>query len=321
MTDKKLFRKIAPIIMSVVVAMTSAPVGVMAEDFTSGETAIVEAYTQEEATDIYEESTDDSDSYEEAENGFEAAEEGSGFESGETEEEFTSDSDAELFSDGETEPETQSEAQSVEGIEYVLMNIPYEAFYRSQLNNNNVKVDAFTSATLNRSRTAGMMNGNAAYHTDAQGTNLAGVTFPVKISDPSVLANLKQITDDSSVTITVTNRGQTSSNTFTGKDALIESEDYSYYPLTEAPSYYKELTVDENGNFSFGPIQRMNTQTVSVASTFTTDTTYGDYELDLNDDALSSIINTSTDQIYGAVINTTDGTTYALRHLENIWRG
>ena len=40
MADKKLLRKIAPIIMSAAVAMTSSPVGVMAEDFTSGEAAV-----------------------------------------------------------------------------------------------------------------------------------------------------------------------------------------------------------------------------------------------------------------------------------------
>ena len=324
MTDKKLFRKIAPIIMSVVVAMTSSPVGVMAEDFTSGDVAVVEEYTQEEETDTYDEYSEDVASEDAAESGFDAAEEENGFGDGETEDEFTSDSEAALFSDGETEVETQS----VEGVEYVLMNIPYEAFYRSQLSNNNVIVDAFTSATLNKSRTAGMMNGNAAYHTDAAGTNLAGVTFPVKISDPSVLANLKQVTDDTSVTISVTNRGQTSNNTYKGKNALIESADYSYYILTETPFYYKELTVDEAGNFSFGPVQGMDAQTVSIASTFTTDTSYGDYELDLNDDTFGKYItlqsgdsNAVLDSVYGAVINTTDGTTYALRHLENIWRG
>ena len=39
-------------------------------------------------------------------------------------------------------------------------------FYKAELKNNDVKVDAFTSATLNKSRTAGMMNGNSAYHVD-----------------------------------------------------------------------------------------------------------------------------------------------------------
>ena len=40
MADKKLLRKIAPIIMSAAVAKTSSPVGVMAEDFTSGEVSV-----------------------------------------------------------------------------------------------------------------------------------------------------------------------------------------------------------------------------------------------------------------------------------------
>ena len=65
-----------------------------------------------------------------------------------------------------------------------------------------------------------MMNGNSAYHVDPNGTDVTGVTFPVKVSDLSLLKDQKQVTDSDSVTITVTNRGQTSSNTYTGKDSL-----------------------------------------------------------------------------------------------------
>ena len=333
MADKKLLRKIAPIIMSAAVAMTSSPVGVMAEDFTSGEAAVEvseeTAYGSDEISDDYDESSEADDSADfgtDTEDGFEsgeAAEEESGFEDGET-----GDTEDAFLAD--TEGETNNEAGAVKTVEdgqIVLMNIPYEAFYRSELKNNDVKVDAFTSATLNKSRTKGMMNGNAAYHTDAAGKNLAGITFPVKVTDASLLNNnadkYKQITDSTSVTIAVTNRGQTSENTYTGKDALIEAADYSYYVLAAdaAPAYYKELTVDADGNISFGTVQGMSAQTVSIGSTFQTDTTYGDYELDLNDEALARVIDTAADSIYGAVINTTDGTTYALRHLENIWRG
>ena len=333
MADKKLLRKIAPIIMSAAVAMTSSPVGVMAEDFTSGEAAVEvseeTAYGSDEISDDYDESSEADDSADfgtDTEDGFEsgeAAEEESGFEDGET-------GDTEDAFLANTEGETNNEAGAVKTVEdgqIVLMNIPYEAFYRSELKNNDVKVDAFTSATLNKSRTKGMMNGNAAYHTDAAGKNMAGITFPVKVTDASLLNNnadkYKQITDSTSVTIAVTNRGQTSENTYTGKDALIEAADYSYYvPAADAaPAYYKELTVDADGNISFGTVQGMSAQTVSIGSTFKTDTKYGDYELDLNDEALAGVIDTAADSIYGAVINTTDGTTYALRHLENIWRG
>ena len=333
MADKKLLRKIAPIIMSAAVAMTSSPVGVMAEDFISGEAAVEVSeettYGSDEISDDYDESSEADDSADfatDTEEGFEsgeAAEEESGFEDGET-----GDTEDAFLAD--TEGETNNEAgalKTVEDGQIVLMNIPYEAFYRSELKNNDVKVDAFTSATLNKSRTKGMMNGNAAYHTDAAGKNMAGITFPVKVTDASLLNNnadkYKQITDSTSVTIAVTNRGQTSENTYTGKDALIEAADYSYYVLAAdaAPAYYKELTVDADGNISFGTVQGMSAQTVSIGSTFKTDTKYGDYELDLNDEALAGVIDTAADSIYGAVINTTDGTTYALRHLENIWRG
>ena len=59
MADKKLLRKIAPIIMSAAVAMTSSPVGVMAEDFTSGEVSVEVSdetiYDSDEISDDYDE--------------------------------------------------------------------------------------------------------------------------------------------------------------------------------------------------------------------------------------------------------------------------
>ena len=334
MADKKLFKRVAPIIMSVAVAMTGTPTGVFAEDFISGEeTAAISSEvtdTSDKAAGIYEETSDAEEEAgfgEENESGFESGEtvDGEfGFEDGETDENFAADAEGENNNAADA-------VKTVEDGQIVLMNIPYEAFYRSELKNNDVKVDAFTSATLNKSRTKGRMNGNAAYHTDAAGTNLAGITFPVKVTDASVLNNntdkYKQVTDSTSVTISVTNKGETSKNTYTGKDALIEAADYSYYVLAPdaapdaAPAYYKELTVDADGNISFGAVQGMSAQTVSIGSTFKTDTKYGDYELDLNKETLAGVINTEADSIYGAVINTTDGTTYALRHLENIYKG
>ena len=63
------------------------------------------------------------------------------------------------------------------------------------------------------------------------------------------------------------------------------------------------------------------TKTVEIKADFKTETTYGDYELDLDNETFSGIIDTNTDKIYGVTVNTTDGTNYGLRHLENIWRG
>ena len=63
------------------------------------------------------------------------------------------------------------------------------------------------------------------------------------------------------------------------------------------------------------------TKTVSINATLKTETKYGDYELDLDNNAFPEVIDTNTDKIYGVTVNTTDGTNYGLRHLENIWRG
>lgn len=84
--------------------------------------------------------------------------------------------------------------------------------------------------------------------------------------------------------------------------------------------------MDSEGNITFGAVQGMSQTTVSVSSKFMTETNYGDYELDLDDAAFQEaakggVIDPSTDNIYGVVVNTIDGTTYGLRHLENIWRG
>ena len=198
---------------------------------------------------------------------------------------------------------------------YVLMNIPYDQFYKADVNND-VKVDAFTSATKNKVRTGSLAGGS--YHVDASGDEITGVTFPVKVPAGTDLSKYTQITDDSKVSITVTNRGQTSTTDYTGKDALFESASYSYYTLSEKPSYYKEMTVNEDGSFSFGATQgTATTITEGVTAELMTDSKYGDYQLDL--DGLTDTIPSGT-AIYGVIVSTKEGSDYGMRHLENIWR-
>ena len=198
---------------------------------------------------------------------------------------------------------------------YVLMNIPYDQFYAADVNNS-VKVDAFTSATKNKVRTAGLAGGS--YHVDNTGNEITGVTFPVKVGEGVDLSKYKQITDESSVDITVTNRGQTSTATYTGKDALFESASYSYYTLSETPKYYKEVTLNADGSLSFGKTQGTAQKVSGVTPELTTQTSYGDYQLNLN--GLENTISQSGTQVYGVIISTKEGNDYGMRHLENIWR-
>lgn len=204
---------------------------------------------------------------------------------------------------------------------YVLMNIPYADFYKAELNNNDVKVDATTSATKAKTRSA---LANGSYHADNSGEHISGITYPVKIKAGTDLSKLTKITDNSKVSITVNMKGKETTTEYEGKDALFESADYSYYELgTTAPAYYKELTINEDGTYSFGKTTATkNTVEGAEIEKFKTSSNYGDYQLNLNFNNVADSDKISKDtKVLAAVITTTDGTQYGLRHVENIWKG
>lgn len=311
MANQRLMKKVAPVVLSAAVVMTSMPATAFAADFSDTEVTVAE-----ESADIEEASAEaaDTDVVEDTDVDVEEAAEDV------TEDEETSDE--ELFSAEVSEDEFADEAGDgqTEGEAYVLMNIPYDDFYKAELKNNDVKVDTFTSATKQKTRSS---LAKGSYHVNSDGSDITGVTFPVKVSDISVLKDKKQIKDNASVSITTTIKGKETTTEYKGKDALFESDSYSYYVLSEEPSYYKELTVGEDGSFTFSAIKGQSAapETKQVQAEFKTKSNYGDYQLKFDKTEFNSIINTDTDTVYGAVINTTDGTTYGLCHLENIWKG
>lgn len=311
MANQRLMKKVAPVVLSAAVAMTSMPATAFAADFSDTEVTVAE-----ESADIEEASAEaaDTDVVEDTDVDVEEAAEDV------TEDEETSDE--ELFSAEVSEDEFADEAGDgqTEGEAYVLMNIPYDDFYKAELKKNDVKVDAFTSATKQKTRSS---LAKGSYHVNSDGSDITGVTFPVKVSDISVLKDKKQIKDNASVSITTTIKGKETTTEYKGKDALFESDSYSYYVLSEEPSYYKELTVGEDGSFTFSAIKGQSAapETKQVQAEFKTKSNYGDYQLKFDKTEFKSIINIDTDTVYGAVINTTDGTTYGLCHQENIWKG
>lgn len=311
MANQRLMKKVAPVVLSAAVAMTSMPATAFAADFSDTEVTVAE-----ESADIEEASAEaaDTDVVEDTDVDVEEAAEDV------TEDEETSDE--ELFSAEVSEDEFADEAGDgqTEGEAYVLMNIPYDDFYKAELKNNDVKVDAFTSATKQKTRSS---LAKGSYHVNSDGSDITGVTFPVKVSDISVLKDKKQIKDNASVSITTAIKGKETTTEYKGKDALFESDSYSYYVLSEEPSYYKELTVGEDGSFTFSAIEGKSAapETKQVQAEFKTKSNYGDYQLKFDKTEFNSIINTDINTVYGAVINTTDGTTYGLCHQENIWKG
>lgn len=314
MANQRLMKKVAPVVLSAAVAMTSMPATAFAADFSDTEVTVAE-----ESADIEEASAEaaDTDVVEDTEDTDVDVEEAA--------EDVTADeetSDEELFSAEVSEDESADETGEgqTEGEAYVLMNIPYDDFYKAELKNNDVKVDAFTSATKQKTRSS---LAKGSYHVNSDGSDITGVTFPVKVSDISVLKDKKQIKDNASVSITTAIKGKETTTEYKGKDALFESDSYSYYVLSEEPSYYKELTVGEDGSFTFSAIEGKSAapETKQVQAEFKTKSNYGDYQLKFDKTEFNSIINTNIDTVYGAVINTTDGTTYGLCHQENIWKG
>lgn len=203
--------------------------------------------------------------------------------------------------------------------QYVLMNIPYDEFYKADLNNNSVKVDATTSATKQKTRNT---LASGSYHANSEGDQINGVTFPVKVSDDFYKNNngYTKITDDSKVDITTNMKGKVSTTTYKGKKALFESADYSYYELSEIPSYYKIATVGTDKKLSFGAVNGTKKQIDSdkVKTKFKTKTKYGDYQLNL--DGIKDAMDFEDDDVVYGVIVSTDDTDYAMRHVENIWK-
>ena len=209
--------------------------------------------------------------------------------------------------------------------DYVLMNIPYADFYAAE--NNNAGTDIVTSATLQKTRSS---LASGSYHVNSDGTDISGATFAVKVGEGDIdWSKFTRVTDDSSVTITTSIKGKESTTTYTGKDALFESANYSYYvlPAGEVPTNYKELTADSKGNLSFGAVKgKEATELANVTADFKTSSKYGDYEIDfknLREQMVDADGNQAT--VYGAVVNAADadGTIegYGMRAVENIWKG
>ena len=192
---------------------------------------------------------------------------------------------------------------------YVLMNIPYDEFYAAEVTDAS-GIDAVSSATLMKPRTAGLAGGS--YHVNPDGSDITGVIFPVFVKDLSLLPSLggKEITDESSVEITVTNRGQETTSTFTGRNALFEAPSYSWYVLSDAPAVYKTLNAD--GSFS-----AIHAEPVALS---------GSAEIIYDRHADVVITVSGADEaladrnVSGAILTLDDGSKVGLRHIENLWR-
>ncbi len=205
--------------------------------------------------------------------------------------------------------------------QYVLMNIPYADFYAAELKAGSAAVDAVASATKSKPLNARLAGGS--YHVNADGSDISGVIYPVKVNSPEDLAKLEEkgaavITDDSSVEVSVPGRNgaDPTITVYNGKDALFQAPDYSYYDLGSGiQSFFKELTVAEDGSLSFGAVKGSTTRAEAEVSV-TANASHTYYEMKVTSDYVQT-----GDTVSAVVLTAEDGTTYGLRHMANLWRG
>lgn len=215
---------------------------------------------------------------------------------------------------------------------YVLMNIPYQAFYHAEeVSDSAFAYDAISSAT---NKTGNYGKAGGAYHEaatasigadgtvtavgGANGAEFEGVIWPVKVSGLSALEALggTKITDEDAKTVATFARGTTSSTELVGYETLMEAPSYSYYVLSEAPANYMELTVTGTT-----PVFKAGENAVETAEAMEATATYGgnwgDVQLGLAADDVS-------DKIINAVVVTAEDaagreTKVGMVHLYNIW--
>ena len=186
-------------------------------------------------------------------------------------------------------------AGATEQFAYVTMNVPYDDFYKAEGVTAVDGVDAVTSATMKKSRmnTADGLTAGTYYKTaeDEKSDAIRGVVCTVRVAK-SDLAKLNA--------------------------SLTEHDDYYYTTLDSVPENYKELAIGKDGSYSFGKTTAaVDTETLKDTTvTFKTSSKYGDYQMKFSTNVLEKI-----GRAYGATVTTTDGTSYAMRSLENVWNG
>lgn len=199
-----------------------------------------------------------------------------------------------------------SAAEEEEGV-YALMTIPYALFYEAETTGG--QYDSVSSAT--RVKPLMMEYAGGSFHFMPDGREITGVVFPVYAESEALLAMYggTEVTDETSVTITVNDNGKQITATYTGRDALFQSYPFSYYRLSEVPAVYKTLGWDS----SFGPMQGLVVMldgTVSVVSD-----PYAQVCLSVEgvDETLSDL------NVNAVVLVGSDGARIGMKHIENIW--
>lgn len=200
---------------------------------------------------------------------------------------------------------------------YGTMDIPYADYYYGELGNKTNTTDGTISYTADLAGDAGMRAENtydavtsatkvkwtkqAGTYTSEADENGGGQILGVKGVEVAIEKNLYNslLADKES--------GKTSGTLGSLFDSFTINENQT------EPQAYKELYAD--GTLSATVAQKAEVDLSDVTPSVSTDSRYGDYEIDMNG------LNLGDDTVYGAVVTMKDGKQYGMLHLENIWKG
>lgn len=178
--------------------------------------------------------------------------------------------------------ETEKETEEEKpAVVYAVMNVPYADFYEAEIKND-TSVDAVSSATTTKS----VKFANTYFTQSEAGVTIKGIKMPVSMSKETY-ENIKN---------------------------LVTEEDADYY-ISETqktePASYKELTYTD-GTYHFSATKGAYSTSSDANAKLMEDSTWGDFQLAMSDSLDAA-------DVYGVYVTTTDGTSYGMRHEENIW--
>lgn len=311
MTNQKLVKKVTPVVLSAAMMMSGMPTAALAADFSDSPVVIV----QEENTGAEEIIAGEaavSEAVEDAEF-FAGTEEDGAAESAKTPED--------MFDSGESEEEFSPPAtagQETGDYVYGTANIPYADFFYGEMNdvqeNASMNLEAQDAVTAAGYREDGMYDAvtsctnsksiryTTSYYTAEEGTTnvtLEGIK-DVNIAVPKALyEEARQAMEE----------GKTCNN------PLFEILRSLQNVSETAPSSgeYKILNGD-------GTLTAMKTEvkTLSLASSITTDTVWGNYQVSV-EFGENNADQPTVDNMMGVVFETSDGQKYGMEHSQNLW--
>lgn len=170
---------------------------------------------------------------------------------------------------------------------YGTMNIPYAEFYAAELKEapNDSCLDAVSSATVTKTTKNG------------KGELFEGTYNNAGEEGSDTVGKIYGVTYPVAVT----------------RSAAAEiGEQYSFAASDDKPAAYKIVTV-KDGAVTFAEVTDSEPESIEISPKVETDTKRGDYMLTVKEASDLGVI-------YGVIIKTADGNSYALRHEQNIWR-